>query len=335
MPNDLHLEGGAPPLMPTLAEVMPAGPALMDRLATEYAATVTLSTPQAYWTGLNGWATDRLSGPIMEGEVSADEVGEQAWVVYATSCWGGMELRENWGMPAVIASMGDNAPKAPFEDVQQGIIPLMTQRRAALRSGGDACMEILPSLLQEASTTGLIHNLGYNSGVQVVKTEDPPIGQRRPHRPAKPGAVRINGRDFLRVDYEMPTPHYLRVWRSAFERAVTAEPAAYERILAGGAGGADLREIWKTSVAYGNITWGGDSQDVWTEAYWEETIRWSSTVSFGLEAAAMAAFVALLNHDLDAARFAVMTNALYLGASAGWFVGLLSEQASLPEIVGR
>jgi hypothetical protein len=335
MAKELHLEGGAPPLMPELAEVMPAGPGLMDRLVTEYEATVTLSTPQAFWTGLNGWTTDRLSGPIMEGAVSADEIGEQAWAVYATSCWGGMELRENWGTPPVIAAMGDNVPKAPFGDIQQGIIPLMTQRMEAVRAGGERCLEILPAILGEASTTGFIHNLGYNSGVQVVKTEDPPIGQRRPHRPSKPAAVRINGRDFLRVDYEgLATPMYLRVWRSAFERAVTAaDPAEYERILAGVEGGTDLREIWRASVAFGNQTWGGDSQDGWTETYWEETIRWSSIVSFGLEAAAMAAFVALLDHDAEAARFAVMTNAIYLGASAGWFVGLLDIGAPLPKVL--
>jgi hypothetical protein len=318
--------------MAELAAVMPAAPALMDRLVSEYAATVELSTPQAFWTGLNGWLTDRLSGPIMEGTVSADEVGEQAWAIYATSCWGGMELREHWGMPPVIASMGAAAPQAPYADVQQGVVQLMGQRMAAVRGGGAACLALLPSILREASTSSPIHGVGYNAGVQVVKTEDPPIGQRRPQRPAKPGAVRINGRDFLRVDYDLPTPQYLKVWRSAFERAVTGNPEGYEQILVGGEGEADLRDIWRNAVAFGNVTWGGDSQDVWTEAYWEETIRWSSILTFGMEAAGMAAFVALLNQDPEAATFAVMGNALYLGATPGWFVGLLNTEATLPEV---
>jgi hypothetical protein len=330
--KDLHLEGGAPPLMPELAAVMPAAPALMDRLVSEYSSTVKLSTPQAFWTGLNGWMTDRLSGPVMEGKVTADEVGEQAWAIYATSCWGGMELREHWGMPAVIASMGAAAPQPPFADVQQGVVQLMGQRMAAIRGGGAACLELLPSILREASTSSPIHGVGYNAGVQVVKTEDPPIGQRRPQRPAKPGAVRINGRDFLRVDYDLPTPQYLKVWRSAFERAVTASPDAYEQVLVGDEGEADLRDIWKNAVAYGNLTWGGDSQDGWTEAYWEETIRWSSILTFGMEAAGLAAFVAVINQDPDAALLAVMCNALYLGATPGWFVGLLDTGATLPEI---
>jgi hypothetical protein len=85
-------------------------------------------------------------------------------------------------------------------------------------------------------------------------------------------------------------------------------------------------------VAFGNLTWGGDAQDNWTEAYWEETIRWSSILTFGMEAAGLAAFVALLNSDPDAATRAVLCNALYLGATPGWLVGLLDTGAALPQI---
>jgi hypothetical protein len=330
----LHLQDGSPPLLPELAAVMPADPALAEQLVDEFASTAsTLSTPQAYWTGLNGWATDRLSGPIMNGTIDVDQLGGQAWVMYATSCWGGMELRKHWGIPPVIALMGDAAPAPPFADVQLGLMTIMSQRMAALREGGDACLALLPSILREASTSGPIHGVGYNAGVQVVKTEDPPIGQRRPHRPAKPGAVRINGRHFLRVDYDLPTPLYLKVWRSAFERAVTAHPDAYEQILVGDAEQTDLRDLWAGAVASGNNTWGADSQDAWTEEFWQETIRWSSILTFGMEAAGMAAFVALLNQDPNAARVAVMCNALYLGATPGWFVGLLITEASLPRVV--
>jgi hypothetical protein len=306
----------------------------MDRLVSAFAPTAaTLSTQQAYWVGFNGWMTDWLSGPIMEGKVTADEVGEQAWAIFVSSCWGGMELREHWGMPPALKNLGMTPPTPPFAEVQQGIVALMAQRMAAIRGGGDECLRLLPSILREASTSSPIHGVGYNAGVQVVKTEDPPIGQRRPHRQAKPGAVRINGRHFLRVDYDLPTPHYLKVWRSAFERAVTSHPDAYEQILAGAEGEADLRDIWKTAVDFGNTTWGGDAQDNWTDAYWEETIRWSSILTFGMEAAGMAAFVALLNGDPEAATLAVMCNALYLGATPGWLVGLLDTGAKLPQVM--
>jgi hypothetical protein len=84
--SQLRLSGGVPPLLPDLAAVMPAAPGLIDQLVAEFAPTAArLSTPQAYWAGLNGWMTDRLSGPVMEGEVTADEIGAQAWAVYAAS----------------------------------------------------------------------------------------------------------------------------------------------------------------------------------------------------------------------------------------------------------
>ena len=331
MSDRLHLEGGTPPLSAELAELMPPAPELMDRLATEFAATAnSLQTDQAYWIGLNGWMTDRLSGPIMEGKVTVDEIGGQAWAIYATSYWGGMELRETWGMPPALKNIGMAAPAHPYTDVQAGVAQLMAQRMTALRAGGEACLRVLPGILREASPSGPIHGVGYNAGVQVVKTEDPPIGQRRPHRQPKPGAVRINGRDFLRVDYDMLVPHYLKIWRSAFERAVTAHPEVYDRLLAGEEGATDLREIWKAAVAYGNLTWGGDAQDGWTDAYWEETIRWSSILTFGMEATGMAAIVAIINQDREAARLAVMCNALYLGATSGWLIGLLDTEAKLP-----
>jgi hypothetical protein len=312
--------------------VMPAGGELMDHLVTEFVPTAeTPATPQAYWVGLNGWVTDRLSGPIMLGEVTADVLGEQAWAVYASSYWGGMELREHWGMPPALKNLGMTPPEPPFAEVQQGILAQVRERMAAIRAGGEECLRLLPAILRETSPSSPIHGMAYNAGVQVVKTEDPPIGQHRPGRAAKPSVVRINERDFMRVDYDRPTPLYLKVWRSAFERAVTADPAGYAGVISGSEGQADLREIWRNAVAFGNLTWGGDAQDHWTDAYWEETIRWSSILTFGMEAAGLAAIVALINGDPAAARLAVMCNVLYLGATPGWLLGLLDTAATLPE----
>ncbi|KJE20875.1 hypothetical protein FF36_04839 [Frankia torreyi] len=331
----LHVDGDGPALLAELAAVMPAAPALMDRLVNEFAPTAaTMATPQAYWVGLNGWLTDRLSGPIMQGTVAVDDVGEQAWAILASSYWGGLELREHWGMPPVIERLGI-ALSPPFAEVEQGIVTQMAQRLEALRAGGERCLEILPSILREDAPSGPVHGIAYNAGVQVVKTEDPPIGQRRPHRTPRPAAVRINARHFMRVDYDLPTPDYLKVWRSAFERAVTANPDAYEKVIVGAGGQADLRDIWAHAVAFGNTTWGGEAQDGWTDAYFTETIRWSSILTFGLEAAGLAAFVALINQDPAAATAAVLCNALYLGATPGWLIGLLDTGATLPRLVGE
>jgi hypothetical protein len=329
----MHVDGDGPLLLAELAAVMPAAPALVDRLVEEFApAAATMVTPQAYWVGFNGWLTDRLSGPIMQGTVDVDDVGEQAWAILASSYWGGIELREHWGMPPVIERLGI-ALSPPFAEVEQGIVTQMAQRLAALRGGGERCLEILPSILREEAPSGPIHGIAYNAGVQVVKTEDPPIGQRRPHRAPRPSAVRINARHFMRVDYDLAAPDYLKVWRSAFERAVTANPDAYEKVIVGADGQADLRDIWAGAVAFGNTTWGGDAQDGWTDAYFAETIRWSSILTFGMEAAGLAAFVALINQDPAAATAAVLCNALYLGATPGWLIGLLDTGATLPRVV--
>jgi hypothetical protein len=329
-----HIEGDGPPLVPPLAEVMPAAPELIDRLASEFAPTAaTLTTDQAYWVAFNGWITDRLSGPILDGEVTTEEIGAQAWTIYATGYWGALELREHWGMPPALDRLGLQRPEHPYPEVQQGVAALIAQRLAAVRAGDAERLASLPAMLREAAPTGLIYGMAYNAGVQVVKTEDPPIGQRRPHRPARPSIVRINTRDLLRVDYERPTPDYLRVWRAAFERAVTADPDAYEQLIGGADGDTDLREIWRAGVVLGNTTWGGDAQDQWSEAYWEETIRWSSILNFGLEAAGLAACTAALTGDAEAARRALLANTLYLGASIGWLIGFLDTGATMPRVV--
>jgi len=241
--KQLQLVGGLPPLLPELAGLMPPAPELIDRLASDFSLTAaTLSTPQAYWDGLNGWMTDRLSGSVLDGSLTSDDIGDAAWAIYASSYWGGMELREHWGMPPALKNLGMTPPSPPFAEVQQGVILLMAQRMHAIQGGGEQCLQLLPSILREASTTGPIHGVGYNAGVQVVKTEEPPIGQRRPNRQPKPSVVRINGRHFMRVDYDLPTPHYLKLWRSAFERAVTGHPDAFEELVVGGEGDVDLRD---------------------------------------------------------------------------------------------
>jgi hypothetical protein len=223
----------------------------------------------------------------------------------------------------------------PFAQVQQGIVHNLGQRMVALAGGGDHSLQILPALMRDDSTAGTVHSMAYNAGVQVVKTEDPPVGQRRPHRAPKPGAVRINARDFMRVDYDLPTPQYLKVWRSAFDRAVTANPPAYERAIVGEPGQTDLRDIWKRAVAFGNTTWGGDANDKWTQSYFDETVHWSSALNFGLEAVGLAAFVAVINQDAEAAKRAVMGNALYVGATPGWLLGLLDTGGKLPTVVAE
>jgi hypothetical protein len=85
--NDQHQSSGArklqgsihAPLVGNLAGAVTEAPALMDALATEFAPTAAkLATQQSYWIAINGWITDRLSGPIMDGEVGVESIKEHA-----------------------------------------------------------------------------------------------------------------------------------------------------------------------------------------------------------------------------------------------------------------
>jgi hypothetical protein len=55
-------------------------------------------------------------------------------------------------------------------------------------------------------------------------------------------------------------------------------------------------------------------------------------VNFGLEAVSLAAFVAVINQDAEAARYAVMGNVLFAGMASGWLMGMLDTGGKLPTI---
>ena len=59
---------------------------------------------------------------------------------------------------------------APFAELQQGIVRNLAPRAAALTDGGDHCLHILPALMRDDTTAGMIYPIAYNAGVQVVKT---------------------------------------------------------------------------------------------------------------------------------------------------------------------
>ena len=327
----LKVEGGMP-MLPPLARTMPPAPALLDSLASEFAPTAAqLATPKSYWLALNGWITNRLSGPIMAGNPEAPTLGEQAWALTANAYWGGMELRENWGMPPAMERLGIQM-KPPFMELQQQLANKLAQRLEAVAEGEAACLALLPTLMWDDTPDGAVWGMAYNAGAQVVKIEDPPVGQRRPHRARNPAFVRINPRDFMRVDYELPTPDYLRAWRSAFEQAVRANPAGFEAVIAGEPGKENLRGLWQRAVVFANTTWGGGANDGWSTEYFDDVLHWSTVVTFGLEAIGLAAFVAAINGDGAAARRAVMGNAIYVGMASGWLMGFLDTDNRLPRV---
>lgn len=329
--TELRLDGRAP-WSPVMAGTLDESPDLVSALATEFAPTAAeLSTPDAYWIAFNGWVTNRLSGPIMDGAVGIDELSQQVWAMYATAYWGGMELRETWGMPPAMERLGI-VLEPPFTDTLQAMATEVG-RRFAFLAGSDAdCVAAAATLLHDGAGPGALWSTAYNAGCQVVKTEDPPIGQRRPHRRPRPSAVRINTRDFLRVDYDLPAPDYLKVWRSAFERSVVSHPDGFEQLIAGDGEQENLRDMWARGVTFGNTTWGEGANDAWTDEYFDESLHWSTVVNFGLEAVSLAAVVAVLDGDASAARRAIMGNAIYAGMATGWLLGFLDVDEHLPSV---
>ncbi|MDB5424061.1 MAG: hypothetical protein JWQ29_1477, partial [Phenylobacterium sp.] len=327
---------GMAPMSPALAKVMPESPALMESLVAEFAPIAAqLPDQEIYWLACNGWMTDHVSGLIMDGKVDGGTVAAHAWAIYASSVWGGVELghlRQKWDSAPAMQSAMLQQMAARLAKGQEDLAGKMSERLDALAAGPRRCLELLPSLLREQTTTGPVHGMAYNAGVQVVKTEDPPVGRRRPQRPAKPSSVRINVRDFMRVDYDLPVPQYLKVWRSKFEGAVTGNPDAYEKIIKGEPGEENLRDLWKRAVLLGLTTWGGESNDKWSDAYFFGALHWSSVLNFGLEAMGLATFVALINQDPEAARRAVLVNTAYLGATPGWGMGMMDKTAKLPAV---
>ena len=319
------------PTVAELAAIAPASPRLYEELTRGFAPIAKdLNTPKSYWIAINAWITDTLSGKIMGENISDAEFGEFLWAVYASSYWGGIELRENWGMPPAMERLGI-ALEPPYTTTLQDFVTILRSRLSVMAAGKEGCLTYVPELLHEDLTAGALWNTAYNAGCQVIKTEDAPIGQRRPHRRHRPSMVRINTRDFMRVDYELPSPEYLRILRSQFQCAITAEPDAYEALIVGEPGQKNLREIWAGGVGFGNTTWGQGANDAWSEEYFDDALQWSTVVNFGLEAVSLAAFVSVINKDADMARRVVMGNAMYAGMAFGWMLGMLNTEGCLPD----
>jgi hypothetical protein len=327
----LRVEGRVP-LIPALAEQIDEAPELMSALATEFAPMAAgLATQQAYWLAINAWFTDRLTGPVLAGAVTIEGLRRDAWAIFASSYWGAVESQKNWGVPASMSRLGFKM-EPPFTELQRGVADSLALRIAALRAGDDECLRLVRSLMQDGAGMGMVRSLGYNAGMVVVLTEEPPLGERSPQRKAMQSPVRINARDFLRVDYDLPIPQYLRDWRLRFENAVLADSDAYEEILTGGPDGTDLRAIWAEAVPFGHVTRGGGAADAWTDDYYDDAVHWTAVVNFGLEALNLAAMVAVIARDPEVAKLAVMTNFLHDSMGSGWLMGFQDVGGHLPTI---
>lgn len=322
-------------LIPELAKVLPEAPDLLDQLATEFAPQAAeLATPIIYWTAFNQWLGDRLVRPIMVREAGDDVLKPYAWVVYVTSYWAALTTLKNFGPHQGMARMGlADLHKPPFVELQQNSAINIGLTLDAVADRGPRCLEMLPAMLRGGlGSQGAIGSFAYNSSMAEFLSQPPPLGAKLPTRTSRPSPIRINARDFMRVDYYLPTPEYIREWRVAFERAVVTDPDAYERLIAGAPDDRDLREAWKQGYAQPWTTRGEGATDDWTDDYYDETVYWVTVTNFGIEAVALAAMTAAINSDPDAARLAVMANLLFDVMAPGFLRGFLDTDGDLPDV---
>jgi hypothetical protein len=323
---------GEPPWFPNLAEVIDPAPALLDRLVTEFAPIgASLATQTAWWMAFHMWAVDRLAGEAMAG-TSKDRLREAVWVLYASSYWSTLELQLIYGMPPAVINLGMTAA-SPSEDSVADFASKFSGRQAALDTGGRTLIDILPTLLREEPCTGALHGTAYNTGYVEVICEVPPLGELPGHLHVETGAIRVNPRDFMRIDYDMPAPGWLKTWRATYENSVRAHPDTLERVVSGEGKLKDLRDIWGEGLAWGHNNWGGQSLDKWTQPYFEDVLHWSVVYNFGLEAISLASLTALVEGDEGAAARAITGNALYLGSWGAAVMGLIDPNGKLPDVV--
>src|SRR3546814_78769 len=112
---------------------------------------------------------DRLAGPILDGQVAPYDIGQQAWASYASSVWGGIELRDlrrKWDSAPADQSAIMSQAAAFLAKGKQDMADKMLQRLTALRGGAESCLNVLQALIRDNSTTGPVHGMAYNAGMQ-------------------------------------------------------------------------------------------------------------------------------------------------------------------------
>jgi len=324
---------GAPPWFSNLASVFDPAPDLLDSLVAEYAHTAAkLSSQSGWWVAFLGWVVEKLVGDELSGS-SRRNLREAGWVIYAAAYWCMLDEQKQFGIPAAITNLGMQ-PTPPSEDSVADMASKLTQRHAALDAGGEQLLRVLNDLLREEPCTGCIHGTAYNSGYIEVISEPPPLGDMPASLRAETGSIRVNARDFMRVDYSAPAPRWLNEWRSRYEASVRADPDAHERLISPRGGLKDLRIIWSEAIAWGHNNWDSQSTGNMSQEYFDDLRHWGGVVfNFGLEAISLASLTALVNGDVAAAIQAVRGNTLYLCAWGAFTMGSLDTTGQLPTIV--
>jgi hypothetical protein len=330
----MHVQGEAP-WFPNLTHVMDPAPDLLDRLVTEWDAIGgDLEQDGAFWLGCHLWMADKLAGEALSGK-EAVPLRQGVWAIYMSGYWCNVELQRVYGIPDALINFGMEAT-VPTEDSLADMVAKLRLRQEMLSKGGDALLDYLQELLREEPCTGALHGDAYNAGVMAIWSGTGPLGERPSHLEVQMGGpVRTNPRDFLNIDYPIPTPSWLDEWRARFEVAVRQRSTEFEAIISGEGSRTDLRDMWRQALAWGSNNWGDNvnSLDRWSQEYFNAQLFWGTVFNFGLEGVSLAALVALLERDEEAARRAVSANALQLGAWGPAVMALIDPSGSVPVLV--
>lgn len=316
---------GEPPWFPALAAVMDPAPDLLDSLASDFGPHAVGMNPDAYWTALHCYVTERLMDEVFERAVDSAWLRRALWVSYATAVWCTRSWRVAW--MTLDASM--TAPTTA-----EAVAPLaadLGSTSASVNAGGKQALARLAEVLRVPAFRGALMGTAYNTGYLVVIGEAPPLGNRPPHVHLEPGYVRADPGGLLDLSYGTPVPSWLTDSRERYERLVAEQPDLFQAAVTGGSGEVDLTTLWKDGFAMGVQAWGNSLTES-PQDYYEPFFRWSVVYNFGLDAISRAAIVAVATGDEQLATRALAGNLLFNASWDAFPFGVLDDTIDLPTI---
>lgn len=305
-----HVQGGAP-WFPEMAAVLKPAPEKLDALLNDYAPIAAkLHSQNSFWICFHMFVFRELVAAALDGHLGMT-LEEAVWLSHITAYWGLSEAKRRPEANSGLEQIGMGPSQTPSAASMTKLITHSLERHRAAASDADA-LKALPQFLVEQPVTGMIHGCSYNSRYMVITGGQPPFGHRPPHIAISDDQVRVNQRDFLRVDYAAPLAPWLARARAAFERAAQADSLHFEAALSNAAS-TDLRQVWVAGIAMADMIWGAQDMAKRRDDTYVDVFEFAVPVNFGFEATALDGMTALLTKDGAMARRAIQANAIAVG----------------------
>lgn len=307
------------------SEVAVPDQALLDAIATDYAATVD-GAPEIE-RFLFGNAPVVAFDRIFEDPTSPDVPG-LIWVLYLSGYFGGRWLRgeiataqPNAPVIAVSVEPSENTFRAGEGRAQQALDAAAGPDAALLDYAESSMFDLPPPPGSTNPIRGLTDNFGYNQGYMLEILEAPPEGL------ATPDQYRITCERLLWCDYASPKLAAVERFRAASDRL--ADPAdAVAAALA-----ARLLPIEQAAVPRGRSVWStGLSVQGFSQKSYDQLLDVSSSFLETVQVTANAMVQGILEADTEAARAGAVANAAMIVWLGAYYAGLLdgSDPIVLP-----